>query len=114
MAKRKVAVVYRHPLFGEGLARLLNDDDELLVRCIRADTSGVAQEIDELQPEAIIVEDDADEAFMLGILGSLPPVLVIRVGLGDNAMEIYHCRHVIPGCPADLLNVIRSGAAHSD
>jgi hypothetical protein len=114
MAKRKVAVVYSHPLFGEGLARLLNNDEELTVSCIRANTSGVAREIVDLRPEAIIVEDDADEAFIRGILNSLPPVLVIRVGLQDNAMEVYHCRHVIPGCPGDLLDVIRSGTTHSD
>ena len=114
MGKRKVAVLYSHPLFGEGLARLLDEDADLAVSCIPADTSGVGREIDDLHPDAIIVEDNPDEGFMRGLLRSLPPVLLIRVGLQDNVMEVYHCRHVVPGCPADLLEVIRSGAAHSD
>ena len=33
MRKRRVAVIYTHPLFGRGVARLLQEDEQLDVTC---------------------------------------------------------------------------------
>jgi hypothetical protein len=111
MLKRRVAVLYSHPLFGEGLAQLLHSDGGLAVTCLRADPSCNHEEISRLSPHAIIVEDSADEAFMRDLLRCLPPALLIRVSLQDNVMEVYSSRHVVSACPADLLEAIRLGVS---
>jgi hypothetical protein len=113
MEQRRVAVLYSHALFGEGLARILDTDGGLAVSCVRADPGHLPAEIEELKPDAIIVEENADETFMRELLRCLPPVLLIRVCLEDNVMEVYNCRHVLSACPDDLLQVIRVGACGS-
>jgi hypothetical protein len=111
MTKRRVAVLYSHPLFGEGLAQLLQSDNGLLVTCLRADPSGSCQEIDRLRPHVIVIEDSDDEAFMRDLLRGLPSALLIRVRLQDNVMDVYSTRHVLAACPADLLEAIHVGVS---
>jgi hypothetical protein len=109
MAKRRVAVLYGHPLFGEGLAQLLHSDGRLSVTCLRADPARNQQEISRLRPHVIVVEDSDDDAFMRELLRSLPPALLIRVRLQDNVMDVYSSRHVDSACPADLIEAIHTG-----
>lgn len=109
MSKRRVAVLYSHPLFGEGLAQLLQSDDGLEVTCLRADPSCSPREIDRLKPHAIVVEDSDDDAFMRDLLRGLPSALLIRVRLQDNVMDVYSTRHVLAACPADLLEAVHVG-----
>ena len=109
MSKRRVAVLYSHPLFGEGLAQLLHGDGALAVTCFRADPSRNPEEISRLKPHAIVVEDTDDEAFVRDLLRDLPPALLIRVRLQDNVMDVYSSRHVVSACPADLLEAIHLG-----
>ena len=109
MSKRRVAVLYQHSLFGQGLAQLLHGDGSLSVTCLRADTSNNPQEIRRLRPDAIVIEDDDDQAFMRDLLRDLPPALLIRVRLQDNVMDVYHSWHVVSACPADLLEAIHLG-----
>lgn len=113
MSKRRVAVLYSHPLFGEGLAQLLHADAEISVTCLRADPASNPEQIDTLRPHAIVVEDSNDEAFMRDLLRGLPSVLLIRVRLQDNVMDVYSSRHVASACPADLLEAIHAGVHRS-
>jgi hypothetical protein len=109
MSKRRVAVLYNHSLFGQGLAQLLHGDGSLSITCLRADPSHNPQEIRRLRPHAIVIEDGDDPAFMRDLLRDLPPALLIRVRLQDNVMDVYYTRHVVSACPADLLEAIHLG-----
>lgn len=113
MTKGRVAVLYTHSLFGEGLARLLHGDDGLTVTCLRADPVHNPAEIRRLKPHAIIVEESADESFMRELLRELPPALLIRVRLEDNVMDVYYSRQVVSACPEDLLEAIHLGVSRN-
>ena len=113
MVKGRVAVLYTHSLFGEGLAHLLHGDDGLSVTCLRADPARNPQEIRRIRPHAIVIEETADESFMREILRDLPPALLIRVRLEDNVMDVYYSRQVVSACPEDLLEAIRLGLSRN-
>lgn len=113
MSKGRVAVLYTHSLFGEGLAQLLHGDERLSVTCLRADPARAPQEIRRIKPHAIIVEEASDEALMRDLLRDLPPALLIRVRLQDNVMDVYYSRQVVSACPEDLLEAIRLGLSRN-
>jgi hypothetical protein len=113
MTKGRVAVLYTHSLFGEGLAQLLHGDDRLSVTCLRADPHRNPQEIRRLRPHAIVVEESSDEVFMRDLLRDLPPALLIRVRLEDNVMDVYYSRQVVSACPEDLLEAIHLGVSRN-
>ncbi len=113
MTKGRVAVLYTHSLFGEGLAQLLHGDDNLSVTCLRADPHRNPQEIRRLRPHAIVVEESSDEVFMRDLLRDLPPALLIRVRLEDNVMDVYYSRQVVSACPEDLLEAIHLGVSRN-
>lgn len=113
MTKGRVAVLYTHSLFGEGLAQLLHGDEGLSVTCLRADPARNPQEIRRLRPHAIVVEETADEGFMRELLRDLPPALLIRVRLQDNVMDVYYSRQVVSACPEDLLEAIHVGVSRN-
>lgn len=113
MAKGRVAVLYTHSLFGEGLAQLLHGDDGLSVTCLRADPARNPSEIRRLKPHAIVVEETSDESFMRELLRELPPALLIRVRLDDNVMDVYYSRQVVSACPEDLLEAIHLGVSRN-
>jgi hypothetical protein len=69
--------------------------------------------MDHIKPHAIVVEDSDDEAFMRDLLRGLPSVLLIRVRLQDNVMDVYSTRHVLSACPADLLEAIHVGVRYT-
>ncbi len=113
MIKGRVAVLYTHSLFGEGLAQLLHGDERLSVTCLRADPGRNAHDIRRLRPHAIVVEESRDQAFMRELLRDLPPALLIRVRLEDNVMDVYYSRQVVSACPEDLIEAIHLGVSRN-
>ena len=109
MSRGRVAVLFVHPLFGQGLAQLLHRDDHLDVTCVRADPACAPGELKHLRPHAIVIEECDDEGFMRDLLRDLPPALLIRVRLQDNLMDVYYNRQVVAAGPDDLLEAIHLG-----
>ena len=109
MRKSRVAVLYVHPLFGQGIARLLRADDDLEVTCLVACGADASKHLKRLRPHAIVLEGCRDDGVLHGVLGDLPPALVIRVAPEDNVMDIYHRRQVISARPETLVSTIHVG-----
>lgn len=102
----RVAVLYVHPLFGQGLAHLLQGDDQLNVTCLQANLTCTPQELKRLRPHAIVVEECDEDGRVRDLIRDLPPALLIRVRLQDNLMDVYYNRRVMAARPEDLFEAI--------
>ncbi len=92
MRRFRVAVLYTHPLFGYGIARLLAEDPRLDVDCYRAEATGAPALAATLRVDAVVMEDWEDRALTDRVIQALPPALVAVVRLRDNTMEVYRGR----------------------
>ena len=104
--KRRVAVVYTHPLFGMGIARLLQPDRCLQVKCLNALLPDAGEQLRRLRPHAVVFEGDEEHVSFRDLAGTMPRALVIIVRLDDEVMDIYHGRQVMAACPETLVETI--------
>lgn len=109
MRRQRVAVLYAHALFGQGIARLLQMDERLEVTCLRADLAGTTEQLKRLRPHAIVIEGCDDGSLLRGIGRDLAPALFIEVHFNENLMSIYRSRQVVAACPETLLEAIHHG-----
>lgn len=109
MSKGRVAILCIHPLFGRGIARLLQADRELEVTCLTAGLTDMPGELKRFRPHAIVVEESADPQFWRDVFPSLPPALLIGIRAQDNVMDVYRKWQVAAARPEDLLHAIHSG-----
>lgn len=117
MSRRKVAVLYLHPLFGEGIARLLETDSRLKVARIDGGLADARDRMQRLHPDVVIAEGDCRQLDLMELFREMPEALLICVKLGDNAMNIYRNWRVATASPEDLREAIlsyrRSKPSHS-
>lgn len=104
--KRRVAVVYTHALFGMGIARLLQPDKCLQVRCLDALLPDAGEQLKRLRPHAVVLEGDEEHISFRDLAGTMPRALVIIVRLDDEVMDIYYGRQVMAACPEALVETI--------
>ncbi len=106
-AERRISVVilYTHPLFGEGLARLLAAEPGVDVVPVCAVDIETAQRSLALAPDVVIFErGDPDRA--VDVLRFAPEALLIDVAIGPGPTFTYY-REEIPARPEGLLRAIR-------
>jgi len=104
--RRRVAVVYTHPLFGMGIAQLLNGDKYLQVRCLDAHLPDAGEQMRRLRPHAVILEGGEEHISFRHLAGTMPRTLVITVRLDDDVMDVYYGRQVMAACPETLVEII--------
>ena len=109
MRKSRVAVLYVHPLFGQGIARLLRAVSDLEVTCLGACVADAPEHLKRLRPHAIVLEGCREDGVLDDVLSDLPPALVIRIAPEDNFMDIYHRRQLISARPETLVSTIHGG-----
>ena len=104
MRRSRVAILYVHPLFGRGIAQLLQADKQLQVTCLGV-CDDAPEQLKQLQPDAIVLESWQDDN-LPNLFCDLPPALVIRVHLEHNVMDIYQSRQVVSARPENLVEAI--------
>ena len=109
MRKRRVAVIYTHPLFGRGVARLLQGDGQLDVTCLNADLVEAPQQLRQLRPYVIVAEGCQEAGFLREAVKDLAATVFISVRLDDDVMDVYHSRQVITARPENLVEAVRLG-----
>ncbi len=101
-----VVVIYTHPLFGEGLARMLAAEPGLDVVPLRSVDVQAAERTLAGAPDVVILErSDPDQA--VDVLHFAPDALVIDVSIEPGPTFTYH-REEIPARPDGLLAAIRA------
>ena len=109
MRKSRVAVLYVHPLFGQGIARLLRAVSDLEVTCLGACVANAPEHLKRMRPHAIVLEGCRADGILDDVLCDLPPALIIRIAPEDNVMDIYHRRQVVSARPETLVSSIKVG-----
>jgi DNA-binding NarL/FixJ family response regulator len=106
--QRRVAILYSHPLFGEGLGHLLQTDDCLIVQLVHVDDLETAEAALALKPDVVVLERGLPvEA--LDLLRMAPNALLIDVGLDAGPSWAYRREELSPQ-PDEILRTIRSRA----
>lgn len=107
MRHRHVLVLFRHRLFGEAIARLLREQQELQVTALPAD--GVSPELlRDIHADAIVVEDERAASEFTALLDAAPALTVV-VGPEANVAEVYERHEVIEATASEIVRRILSG-----
>ena len=108
--QRRVAILYSHPLLGEGLAHLLQADHSLVVQLVHVDDLQTAEAALALKPDVVVLERGLPvEA--LDLLRMAPNALLIDVGIDAGPSWAYRREELSPQ-PDEILRTIRSKARH--
>jgi hypothetical protein len=100
-----VVILYRHPLFGEGIAHLLSSEPDLDVASVAIGDGAAMQHSLTRGPNVVIFErGDPDTA--VEVLRLAPEALVIDVCLNPGPTFAYH-REEIRSQPDGIVQAIR-------
>lgn len=110
MRKRQVAIIYRNPLFAQGIECLLQADPRLSVTSVEADDPTADEELRRLDPHVLLVEREGDgtvlDAVPLDLLGPEGRSLLVILGLRDAEMHMFYNRRVTVATPDSLLDAV--------
>jgi DNA-binding NarL/FixJ family response regulator len=113
MARKRVYLIWTHPLFYESIRLLLNHEVDLVGST--DDHAKGDREIAELKPEVVIIETPAGleglGAETISILRKGPRV--IHLSLEDNELSLYLRQHKTMDEPNDLMQIILEGTDQS-
>lgn len=109
MQNRRVFVIWINPLFNESVHMLLNHPSIDWLGAT-ADYASAGEQLANLQPDTILIEEQEDgtvPASVLGILETCPPeVRVFRMSLSGNELSVYHRERQTIEHAEDLLQLI--------
>jgi hypothetical protein len=108
MARRRIFVIWTHPIFHESVRLLLNHPD---VEWIGAATDLITAqpEIFDLKPDTILVEEmeEGTSATAIKVLEDVPwNVRVVSVSLAMNKLNVFHREQKTVGQADDLLHLV--------
>ena len=107
----RIFILSSHPLFGQGIKTLLEEQAEVQVVGREADPVRAIDAILDLKPDVVILDNDESRhsgtLLLALIFQELVDIRVVRLSLANNQILIYQGeRRVIEG-PGDLLKAIR-------
>lgn len=102
MDHRHVAVLFHHRLFGEAIARLLQEDGRLRVSTLEIDGKS-ASRLREIRPDAIVVEEGPLAHALKASLVDIAPTLTVVVDPEENVAEVYEKHEVIRATVEELI-----------
>lgn len=110
MDRARVLIVSAHPLFREGIARLLRDQVEVVGSV--ADWREARSLIQQHRPQAIVVDQESAElqetALILLRWPEIDALRVVYVTLAGNEMIVHERWRVTGATEADLVRVLKS------
>ena len=112
MSDRRVLIISSHPLFAEGIERILQEDGNFSIVARSRELDEALPLIKEHQPDTIIIDNDepglrdAEVANLL--VGNQAERQVIFLSLSGSRMIVYHRQRVEDATPEDLLSMLRT------
>jgi len=100
-----VAILYRHPLFGEGIGHLLASEPDMVVTCTPAGDADAVAEALVREPEVVIFERGEPD-MAVEILRYAPDALLIDVTMDPGPAFTWH-REEIQSRPDGIVRAIR-------
>lgn len=92
--RRHIVVVFKNCLFGEAIARVLREDDQLRVTTLSVDALS-REALRGLRPHAIVLEESLVSGDVRSSLLGAGPALTVVVGPQSNTAEVYARHEVI-------------------
>lgn len=109
MRRRHVVVLFQHRLFGDAIARVLSENDQLTVETLPLAAMSAAA-LREMKPDAIILEEEPPPDDVKAALLDVAPALTVIVGPEANTAEIYERHEVIEATAAEIIARIMNGS----
>jgi len=110
-AAKRVFIFSRHPLFGQGVERLLLNEPGLAVVALEADANKAVEQITALKPDVIILDSsdpNCDPApIFMHVLHLARRAEIVGLNLSDNVACVCNIEHILVGDVSDLLDIIR-------
>jgi hypothetical protein len=101
----RLAILYDHPLLGEGVGRLLSREPNLDVVYVESGDCGAVGAAIAAEPDMVVVERTSG-IDPLEILRRTPSTTVIEVGIAPGPTWVYR-RQEIPGDPQAVVGLVR-------
>jgi hypothetical protein len=108
MRRRHVLVLFQNCLFGEAIARILRDNDQLQVTTLPVRAVS-PQALQAIHPDAIVLEEEPVHGDVKALLLDVAPALTVVVGPEANTAEVYERHEVIQATAAEIIARILSG-----
>ncbi|MBI5030882.1 MAG: response regulator transcription factor [Chloroflexi bacterium] len=112
MSDRRVLIISSHPLFAEGIERILQEDGNLVVVARSRELEDALPLMQDHQPDTIIIDNDEpglQDAEVVNLLvGNQAERQVIFLTLSGSRMIVYHRQRVEDATPEDLLSMLRT------
>ncbi len=110
-AGSRILIVSAHPLFGQGVGRLLCQDAGLSVVGIEGDVPTAQERIRELKPDIVILDTNDPQCdptpILAQVLRAKQDVVLIGLNLSDNVACVCGIVHRMVGDVSDLLAIVR-------
>ncbi len=100
-----VVILYRHPLFGEGIAHLLSSEPDMMVTCAPSDDADAVAQALAREPNVVIFERGEPD-MAVEILRYAPEALLIDVTMAPGPAFTWH-REEIQSRPDGIVGAIR-------
>ena len=101
----RLAILYDHPLLGEGVGRMLGQEPGIDVEYVESTNCDGVNAALAGRPDMIVVERSSG-IDPLEILRRTPSTIVIEVGIAPGPTWVYR-RQEIPGEPAAVVGLVR-------
>lgn len=113
---KRVLIVTSELLLREGVESLLSREVDIKVFSTQFfDESTLAQEIDQHQPDVVILDERleyTDLANLFDLLIDYPKIRVMVVNVIDNKVNVYDKSEFVVSHSYDLVSAIRQGSAY--
>ena len=100
-----VVILYTHPLLGEGVAQLLNEQPGMRIDLVDVSDEPATEFALHDEPDVVILERNA-RVGAIDLLREAPGALLIDVGLDAGPTWTYQ-RSELPGRPDSIVDAIR-------
>ena len=101
----RLAILYNHPLLGEGVGRMLDLEPDLDVEYVESSNKARVEAVLATRPDMVLIERSSG-IDALEVLRRTPDSLVIEVTIGLGPTLVYR-RQEISGEPEAVLGLVR-------
>lgn len=111
----RIVIVSTHPLFGQGVGRLLREDTNLSIVSIESDIDTAVQRIREVKPHVVILDANDPHCnpapILTQVLRANQDVTLIGVNLSDSVACVCRVEHRTIDDVDDLWAILRPAAS---
>jgi len=111
MAKRRVFILYSHPLFAKGVESLLHQEADLEVAGLSLDQGDSSEAVKAFGPDVVIIDSESQVVAQLvpTLLQQHPGLKVVSMNPGENEVTIHYRQQERVTTIGDLVEILREG-----